>query len=259
MSATELGGGDSTVVLLHGFPGGSADWTGVADRLGSAHRVIVPDLLGFGRSPRPTTHDALWVDAQARALLALLDSSNVAHVALVGHDYGGPVALATIDHAPDRVTHLVLSATNALPDTPIPLPLSTVTWPLVGGAAARILMSRAGLATMAGRATADGARPARNDAGEARSVRTIFATALRRLPELWAPIAAVLPRISVPTALIWGDRDPFFGVEQGHRTAARIPRASFLVYEQTGHFPHVERPARFASDVEQLLGGVSQR
>ena len=93
------------LVLLHGFPGNSADWTAVADRLVHGHRVIVPDLLGFGASDRPAAFTDLWADAQAEALVAALDARAVGHFALVGHDYGGPVALrlprraTSADHA----------------------------------------------------------------------------------------------------------------------------------------------------------------
>lgn len=240
-----FGEGDA-VLLLHGFPGSSHDWDEVAVRLAATSRVVVPDLIGFGGSSRPPDPERLWADAQAEALAAALDVLEVDQAALVGHDFGGPVALAFLRRHPRRVTHLALAATNAFPDTPIPFPLSTVTWPLVGGLAARFLFSGPALRLMSGR------RQARS---EVASVRTIFSTSLRNLERLYAPLAELLPRIDVPTLVLWGDHDPFFPLEQGHRTAAAIPGARLVALEGAGHFLPAERPAELAREIAALVRG----
>ncbi len=96
-------------------------------------------------------------------------------------------------------------------------------------------------------------RPARNDPGEVRTIRTIFATVLRDLPTYYAEIEAALSRISVPTLVAWGTRDPFFSAEHGRRTAALIPTARFVPYEGAGHFVPIERPDSLAADIRALL------
>jgi pimeloyl-ACP methyl ester carboxylesterase len=243
------------VVLLHGFPGGAADWDGVAARLAATRRVLVPDLLGFGDGPRPARFEELWADAQAEALLEALDERGLTRAALVGHDFGGPVALAALRRAPERATHLVLASTNVFADTPVPLPLSLVRLPLVGDAAARALFSRPSLALL-GRRASLGPRPHRNDAGEARTIRTIFSRVLRDLPQLYGPLEETARASRLPALVLWGDRDPFFPLEQGHRTAELLG-AELVVLERTGHFVPLERPEEVATAVERLLASGS--
>ena len=242
------------LVLLHGFPGNSADWTAVADRLVHGHRVIVPDLLGFGASDRPAAFTDLWADAQAEALVAALDARAVGHFALVGHDYGGPVALRLLAGHPERVTHLVLTATNARTDAPVDFPLSMPRRPVSGVLVEPLFFSRPALRGMGAMGSGTKSiRPAANDPGEARSIRTIFATVLRDLPGHYRQIEATLGAIDIPTLVVWGDRDPFFSVNLGERTAAAIPGAHFTVYEGAGHFIPIERPEELAAGISSLL------
>ena len=67
--------------------------------------------------------------------------------------------------------------------------------------------------------------------------------------------ATGLGRHRIPTLLIWGDRDATFGREEQEALLALLPGARLTVYEATGHAPHWERPARFASGVNRFLAG----
>ncbi|MGH9151732.1 MAG: alpha/beta fold hydrolase [Acidimicrobiales bacterium] len=129
------------VVLVHGIPGSARTWGGVARRLAERHRVAVPDLLGFGSSTRPTAARQLHAEGQADALGDALDALGIDRMVLVGHDFGGPVAVTCASRRPERVAGLVLLATNAFGDSPVPFPLSLVTAPVVGPAASRLLFS----------------------------------------------------------------------------------------------------------------------
>lgn len=94
------------VVLLHGQPGSGADWQRVADRLPAGLDVLALDRPGYGASPlRPG-----GFAANARAVAAELDARGVGKAVLVGHSYGGGVALALAGLAPERVEALVLLA-----------------------------------------------------------------------------------------------------------------------------------------------------
>jgi pimeloyl-ACP methyl ester carboxylesterase len=97
------------------------------------------------------------------------------------------------------------------------------------------------------------------DGEQLRAVRLIFAASLRDLAERYGPIAESLSTIDVPTLVLWGDRDPFFPVEQGRRLAEAIPGARFAVYEGAGHFLPEERTETFAQDLRALVGEVVVR
>jgi pimeloyl-ACP methyl ester carboxylesterase len=230
----------------------------VATRLAERHRVVVPDLLGFGESSRPRRAERLWARGQRDALLVAIDRLGLERAAVVGHDFGGPVALLLVAARPQLATHLALAATNAFPDTPIPFPLSTVTWPWVGPLAERGALSGTSLSAMlrlgvgSPRIRLD-RKAYVGDREQRRAIRAIFATSLRGLGERYGPIAESLSTIDVPTLVLWGDRDPFFPVQQGRRLAEAIPGARFAVYEGAGHFLPEERAEAFAEDLWMLL------
>lgn len=248
----------ATIVLLHGIPGSSAIWSAVADRLRARHDVLTPDLLGFGRAPSGEGVDGLLAPAQARYVLGRLDAAGVDRFALVGHDFGGPVAAHLWADAPSRITHLGILATNAFPDTPVPFPLSTVRLPGVGAAVERILFSRSALGLLV---TAGVGRPRPDvdladylgDRRQSEAIRTIFAQSLRRIGELYVPVRDALASVDRPAFVGWGDRDFLFPLEVGRRTAELIPGARFVRYAEAGHFLPAERPAEVAADIEALL------
>src|SRR5262252_2871117 len=94
------------VVLLHGQPGTGADWQQVADRLPDSLGVLALDRPGYGTSPQP----AGGFTAGARAVVAEMDARGIDRAVLVAHSYGGGVALATAQLAPERVEALILLA-----------------------------------------------------------------------------------------------------------------------------------------------------
>jgi pimeloyl-ACP methyl ester carboxylesterase len=255
-----------TVVLVHGIPGCSRGWHAVADLLAPDCDVLVPDLLGFGDSARPRDLAALHAEAQADALACLLDELRLRAVTLVGHDFGGPTGVLLAARRPDLVGALAVFAGNMFTDTPIPPPLNTVTWPLVGRLTSPLLFSRPSLA-MVLRTGTGVPKPrldiacALGDAGQTRAIRTIFHGSLTRLAELYRPVEDALARVEAPTVVGWGSRDPFFPVAQGQRTADAL-RARFLVYEGAGHSLPEERPAEVAATIRELVttrGGARKR
>lgn len=246
------------VLLLHGIPGWRGIWREVADRLARARCVWAPDLLGFGESSEPPddTHAA----GQAAMVVSLIRRLGGGPVHLVGFDFGGPVAVLVYRLAPELVASLVLAATNVLTDTPIPAPMQLVRPPVFGDILARMLFGRTGLSLMWFAAVA---RRDRLTFGRYQDIlrfprgvawtRRIFQASLRDLPGLYGPIQDTLATITVPCTVVWGDRDPFFPVAVGERTAAQVPRAGFVTLAGCGHFLPAENPDGFAAAVAALV------
>lgn len=133
------------VVLIHGIPGSPEGWRDVAGELAPDHYVLVPELLGFGGA---RDEEAILAQQQADALAGFLDAEGISKAAIVGHDFGGPIAMSLYEQRSDLFSHFCLLSTNAFPDTPIPFPLNTVTWPVLGNTFARLLFSRLSLKAM---------------------------------------------------------------------------------------------------------------
>lgn len=259
LALTREGDGPA-LVLLHGVPARGAIWADVAAEVGPQVDVITPDLLGFGSSDKPRDLQTLHAKSQAEALLEALDELEVPAATVVGHDFGGSVALHLTQLAPERVSALGLLATNAFPDTPIPLPLSTILWPVVGRLAAAALFSRRSLALML--RTGVGTPKPRldpktwlGDDDQVRSSRTVFEGSLRNIDALYRPVEQALREADLPAAVLWGDRDPFFPLPQGQRTADALG-APLTTLAGAGHFLPAERPAEVAQAIVGLLSAV---
>lgn len=256
MALTRSGTGQP-VLLLHGIPGSADSWRQVARQLEHHAEVLVPDLLGFGSSDRPCDLATLHAHGQAQALADVMAALDLGPVAVVGHDFGGPVALLLTREARGTVNRLGLLATNTFPDTPVPMPLAMLTWPGVGRLAAPALFSRASLALMLRTGTGT-PRPRLDrhahlgDARQSKAIRTIFEGSLRNLAEVYMPVQQQLQAWSGPAFVAWGDRDPFFSVEQGRRTAAAAG-ARFAPFPEAGHFLPEERPDEIAAEIAALL------
>lgn len=86
--------------------------------------MVVPDLIGFGPSQRPSVIGDLHAASQAEALAELIDEIGLGSFTVVGHDFGGPVAIALSGLRRTHVEALGLLVANVFPDAPIPFPLA---------------------------------------------------------------------------------------------------------------------------------------
>jgi pimeloyl-ACP methyl ester carboxylesterase len=97
------------VLLLHGFPDSWRLWRHQLPALAKAgHRVIAPDLRGFGKTDRPAGVEEYKLRTLVADVVGLLDVLHVDRAAVVGHDWGAALAWAVTRFVPDRVTRLVV-------------------------------------------------------------------------------------------------------------------------------------------------------
>lgn len=216
------------VVLLHGVPTSGALFRGV--RL-PGHRMLVPDLPGYGSEPI----EDVSVQGHVRWLHDWMDGLGVSRAAFVGVDYGGLLSLAT-----DRATSRVLTstaaswgwATSVVAALP---PFHRLFYELFSG---HLYLRRAEnpgplVALHAGRIASD----------------PDFAARMRRTA---LALRAVTPP-RVPTRLVWGSDDPLFPPWMARRLAARLD-AELVVVEGGRHTLPWDRPERYAQEVLEHLG-----
>ena len=112
--ARTLGSGPP-IVLLHGLVGSSRYWGSAYDQLGVDHQLVVPDLLGFGRSPKPAA--GFTPDRHVDAVVAVLDELGATGPAVIGaHSAGSVLALRLAARHPDRVRAVVAFGPPLYPD-----------------------------------------------------------------------------------------------------------------------------------------------
>jgi len=106
-------GSGSTVLCFHGEPSWSYLYRHMLDRLvDNGHRVVCPDLVGFGRSDKPTDQGWYTYDRHVETVTAHLDQVELDDVTVVVQDWGGPIGLRwAVQHA-DQVGRLLILNTG---------------------------------------------------------------------------------------------------------------------------------------------------
>jgi pimeloyl-ACP methyl ester carboxylesterase len=113
MHYIDEGEGDP-IVLLHGNPTWGFLYRDFVPILTSAgYRVIVPDMIGFGLSEKPTREQAHSLDGHSANLVALMRTLDLRRITLVCHDWGGPTGLSFALSNPERMRALVIMSTWA--------------------------------------------------------------------------------------------------------------------------------------------------
>jgi pimeloyl-ACP methyl ester carboxylesterase len=105
-------GADETVLMLHCSTSSSAQWRGLADSLGGSYRAVAPDFFGYGASEPWPGHKSLDLIDQARLAMAAVPG-NCRRVHVVGHSFGGAVALRAALELGDRLASLTLIEPSA--------------------------------------------------------------------------------------------------------------------------------------------------
>lgn len=137
MHYVDEGNGDP-VVLLHGNPTWGFLYRDVITPLvASGRRVIVPDMIGFGLSEKPTREQQHTLDGHSANLTALMRQLDLSRIALVCHDWGGPTGLSFAMSNPERIRALTVMSTWAWPLPPAEFHTRIFPWrmmhaPLVG-------------------------------------------------------------------------------------------------------------------------------
>lgn len=232
---------EATVLLLHGQPGGGADWDAVVRRLGRAE-TIASTRPGWTAGTRP-----LGLEGNAQAALADLDARGIDRAVVVGHSLGAAVAAWLAAGQPERVAALVLVAPAANLAALYPLD-RWLAAPVVGELASAVTVGSLGIGLtlppirrrIAQCSGIDEGylRVARRTALRPSSWRTYASeqrTLVRDLPELQRRLAT----ITAPTTILAGERDRIVPPRAARELARQIPGARLVIRARAGHLlPH---------------------
>lgn len=253
-----------TLLLIHGIGDSSDTWLPLLPDLTRSYSVVVPDLLGHGRSEKPRADYSIGGYANAmRDLLSILD---IERATIIGHSLGGGVAMQFAYQYPERCERLVLVSTGgvsrgvspllrlmAAPNADLLLPLLGLRWaPFVARAAAALMRA---LRTDLGRDSDDWLRVFETlpDA----TARRAFVRTLRAVIDVRGQAVTMLDRAYLarylPTLFVWGDRDPVIPVEHATIAHRAIPLSRLEVFPGAGHFPHRADAQRFLTVVRDFL------
>jgi pimeloyl-ACP methyl ester carboxylesterase len=235
-------GAGRPVLLLHGWGARAAAMFPILERLQADHAVYAIDFPGFGQSPPPTS---AWSVGDYAALVArFLESQSVERVTIVGHSFGGRVAIKLAAEQPDLVERLVLvDSAGIRPTTTAKQTLSRS----VAKAGRAFLKA---LPSDSLRSRVEDAARARLGSEDYQAAGPLRETFVKVVNEDLRPL---LPLIKAPTLLVWGDRDESTPIEDGRVMEKEIPDAGLVVLEGAGHFSYLDRPNDFARIVRVFL------
>jgi 3-oxoadipate enol-lactonase len=243
----------SDVVLLHAGIADSRMWAPQLKSLARDHRVIAPDLPGFGTA----TYESDVVDFRA-AVQQAMDRAGIERAAVVGNSFGGLIALEFALESPQRVSALVLVGA-AIDDHNWSNELEEV------GNAEMAALERGDRDGAVETQLAWVTGPRRNRDAVDQRVLALVAEMQRNVYELQVghddvrskrldpPASKRLAEIAVPTLVMTGDEDFDDILRIADRLAAEIPNAERVRVAHTAHLPSLERPDEFDRIVLRFL------
>jgi pimeloyl-ACP methyl ester carboxylesterase len=257
-------GSGPVVLLIHGIAGTSEQWADVAPVLAEDFTIVAPDLLGHGESAKPIGDYSLG--AYAVSLRDLLIALGHRRATVVGHSLGGGIAMQFAYEYPVFCERLVVVSSGGLGSEVHPLlraatlPGAEIVLPLIasqrvlgwGGAVGQFL-SRIGL-----RAGPDIAEMARGYASLADAeARSAFLHTVRAVIDYNGQRVSAADRLylssMLPSLIVWGRRDPLIPAAHGEAAHRLMPGSRLEIFEEAGHFPHLDDPIEFAAVLREFL------
>jgi pimeloyl-ACP methyl ester carboxylesterase len=262
-------GAGKPVVLLHGLGATNASMLPPLWDLARDHRVLAPDLPGFGESGKPVrTYDFPFFAAWLRDFL---DQVGVKKAVVVGNSLGGRIALEAGLTMPERIERMVLLCPSpAFLRGRLAVPIVKALRPEM--ALVPMLLGHAQVAQVARSLFA---RPDRLPDGWydafADEFLRVFRTPRGRVAFFSAARQVYLepargelgfwdrlPEMKVPSLFVWGEKDWLVPSRFEHHVTAALPLARSVVFEDCGHVPQYEFPERTNNLIREFIGPRSE-
>lgn len=250
----DLGKGPA-IVFIHGQPFNRTMWKYQVDAFSSTHRLIVPDLRGYGETD--ITERIVLLDELALDLIHLLEHLQIKEATFVGLSMGGQIVFELYRLAPHLVTAIILADTDARAET-------------AESYAHRINLSQRILAEGMHRFTDDRisqfmcpktfeTKP--EVAGHLKQMMTgtnaMGAACVQRGRAERRDHTPVLASINIPVLIIVGEEDIFTPPATAAYMHAHIRGSELVVIKDSGHIPSMEQPERFNDAMNAFLRRIS--
>jgi pimeloyl-ACP methyl ester carboxylesterase len=259
-----VAGSGPPVVLIHGMLNSSSHWQSVAARLAGSYTVVAPDLIGHGDSAAPRGDYSLG--AHAASIRDLLVAIGIERASIVGHSLGGGVAMQFFYQFPQRVERIALISSGGLGRDVSPM-LRTAALPGMSSLLALTINPRLldGIWEGGRRLRARGISSGVYLQAIARALRPLqsadargaFLHTLRSVIDVHGQRVSATDRLylldSIPTLIVWGERDNTIPIEHGRSAHRALPNSTFRTLPDVAHFPHLEDPEGLARLLAEFI------
>ncbi|WP_199451907.1 alpha/beta fold hydrolase [Marinobacter sp. bablab_jr008] len=251
---SRMGGQGEPLVLLHGFPTASWDWSRIWPMLVREHNLLTLDMLGFGFSDKPL-HYSYSIEDQADLIQGWIEGLGLERVHLFGHDYGTTVVQELLAREQEGELSFAISSVCLLngglfPEVHHPLFIQKILRSPLGGLIGRGL-SRSLFERNFRRLFGSRNPPGRQDMDDFwhllnyNNGRGVLHRLIQFMEERrchrnrWV---GALQKAEQPMRLISGGADPVSGAAMARRYRELIPQADVVMLRNVGHYPHFEQP-----------------
>jgi len=256
-----LGDKGSTVILLHGFGDSLETWRFNMDAIADHHCVYAVDLVGYGRSEKPSvTYSGEYF---VQFVTGFMEAVGIDRSTLIGNSMGGGVSLKFAVLFPNKVDKLVLEDSAGFGEE-ISIFLRLATLPILGELLIR--PNRRLITQILKRCVYDPARVSDEwieriyqmmvTPGARNSMLSTLRTSCNLAGPRKGALGAVLDNLSsitAPTLIVWGKQDRVLPTAHGRVGVRMIPSARLHVFDACGHVPHIERSDEFNDVVLSFL------
>jgi pimeloyl-ACP methyl ester carboxylesterase len=261
-------GNGSPILLIHGFGTNTFTWRHIAPDLARDHRVITVDLKGFGKSDKPLDERYSAAD-QADLLAQMIEERNLRDLTLVGHSYGGGIALFLAlqddSRVKGRIKRLVLLDTIAYPQN-IPAFFKMLDMPLVSQVGMRAVPSSFQVEVALKIAYFDDDKIDEEEV-EAYSAplettegkHAVIHSARQIVPPDIDSLSARYKTITLPTLILWCDHDRIVPLDVGLKLRRAMPNSKLRIISECGHMPQEEQPESVLSQIRLFLADKRQK
>jgi len=254
----EVIGQGKPVVLLHGFGASHVTFSRIVPALSRHFRVYAIDLKGFGDSPKPDDHRYSVYD-QAVLVERFLQKHHLRDVTLIGHSYGGGVALALALMNPARIEKMVL-IDSASYKQQLPKLIRWLQIPIVGPLAFYLLPASYEVKESYKYAFYDDRKIPKDivsvyiaNLSRPHAKRIYLESSHELVPEDIECLSRYYRKIRTPTLIIWGANDIVIPKEKGYRLHRDLPNSRLAIIPRCGHIPHEESPQKVVKLLEEFM------
>jgi len=237
----KVSGSGRDVVLLHGWGGQLGSMAPIHRDMERYFRVYSLDLPGFGKSDPPPE---AWGSVDYKELVGkFLDAMGITEPILIGHSFGGKISILLAAERKIRKLILIDSA-GIRSQRSLRYYVKVYSYKLVKRILGLPVVNKYFAATVERFKNRMGSADYRNASGV---MRQILVKAVNE------DVRDVLPRITAPTLLVWGDNDTATSLADGRLMESLIPDAGLVVLKNTGHFSYLEKLDAFLIILKEFL------
>jgi pimeloyl-ACP methyl ester carboxylesterase len=254
-------GNGQPVVLIHGNPGSCHDWSRLYVPISRRYRAVAFDRPGHGHSERPN-HRPITVEVQAEMLHAALAKLGIERPIIVGHSWGGSLALVYALKFPGEISGAVLLAPAAYEsDDGVSFLSKLPGWPVIGDVLNFLFTPLLGPWLV----RTDIAKAFAPDPVPQKYLRHVLAEWTLPKKVKWYSVDDALlngslpefadryPEIKVPVAIVTGDADQIVPAEQNaERLHQALPHSHFNLLPRTGHQIPFTRPEAVLAAIDHI-------